>query len=145
MPQFVKFFNEEFNSFFDDFFSLQPANNFFALTKTFDQGFPFCDVVEDFENGKLFITLAISGFKKENVKISTENGFLKIEGQINEVPVEKNTKQIVKGISKRSFKKVFYIPEKYNPEPSAILEDGLLKIEFNLDINKPQPKIIEIQ
>jgi molecular chaperone IbpA len=85
------------------------------------------------------ITLAVAGFKKDDIDIELEDGTLKITGK-SEVLDSDNREWLHKGIAERNFVRTFKLAE-YVEVQSAKLEDGILRISLfkNIpDAMKPQ-------
>jgi molecular chaperone IbpA len=85
------------------------------------------------------ITLAVAGFKKDDIDIELEDGTLKITGK-SEVLDSDGREWLHKGIAERNFVRTFKLAE-YVEVQSAKLEDGILRISLfkNIpDAMKPQ-------
>ena len=90
------------------------------------------------------LTLAVAGYKKENIKISVDKAVLSIKGVWPDET--KNTKgtYVVGGIAKRNFDLQFKLGE-YVEVSSAKTEDGLLTILlFKNTPDDKKPKVIDI-
>lgn len=93
--------------------------------------FPPSEMIQS-KDGTVKITLALAGYKKEDVKISTEENKIVIstaDGYVKPEP-EEGTKIIAGNIKHSAFKSSFVVPEtKFNfAEISAKFENGLLEI-----------------
>lgn len=87
-------------------------------------------------NNKFNIEIALAGFNKKDINITSENGLLTIESKVKSVvndsvgaDADKNEEMIHKGISKRYFKKSFTIADDVEIK-GAELKDGLLKVSM---------------
>ncbi len=122
------------DNFFDDAFD----QHFFRSKSA--AGLMKTDVKESDEGFELSIDLP--GYKKEDVKVSAENGYLTITASKKEEKDEKGEKgrYIRRERYTGSCTRSFYIGEDVKPEQiGAKFEDGILK----LDIPKVQPKLPE--
>ena len=84
------------------------------------------------------ITLAVAGFKKDDIDIELEDGTLKINGTSNVLDDDKE--YLHKGIAERNFVRTFKLAE-YVEVKKANLEDGILRVSLfkNVpDAMKPQ-------
>ena len=85
------------------------------------------------------ITLAVAGFKKDDIDIELEDGTLKVTGK-SEVINNDDREFLHKGIAERNFVRTFKLAE-YVEVKNAKLEDGILRISLfkNVpDAMKPQ-------
>ena len=85
------------------------------------------------------ITLAVAGFKKDDIEIELEDGTLKITGTSNVLDAD-GVEYLHKGIAERNFIRTFKLAE-FVEVKSAKLEDGLLIVSLfrNVpDALKPQ-------
>ena len=86
------------------------------------------------------ITLAVAGFKKDDIDISLEDGTLKIEGTSGVLDSDKEIEYLHKGIAERNFIRTFKLAE-FVEVKDAKLEDGILRVTLfrNVpDALKPQ-------
>jgi len=80
------------------------------------------------------VELAVPGFKKDELKISTENGILSISAETNSDKTEENDKYTRREFSRSSFSRSFSLPENVSPEDiKAKYEDGLIRINLKKD------------
>ena len=88
------------------------------------------------------LSIAIAGFKKDNITITVDNNELIIKGEI----VELSDAEVVhKGIATRKFARSFSLGE-YMEVTSAELQDGMLHINVNRFIpEEKKPKVIDIK
>ena len=97
--------------------------------------------IEMLEQDKYSITLAVAGFKRSELSITSEKGILTIQGQ-----KEKQTQRnfLHQGIANRSFEKKFNLAD-YVEVRGADLTDGLLTISLVREIPEAmKPKTIAI-
>lgn len=100
------------------------------------------EVVTD-NNFKL--TLAVAGFKKENLAIKLENNTLTITGTVpNQEAPKADRKFVHKGIAERQFEMALKLPDHVKVS-EAKLEDGLLNIFLDRIVPEElKPKTIDI-
>ncbi|MAJ43669.1 MAG: heat-shock protein [Candidatus Marinimicrobia bacterium] len=108
---------------FDDMF-----DHFENMFEVPTMNYPPYNIVKTGDN-KFNIEVALAGFNKKDIKITSENNMLVIES-INEVDKkDKNGEVIHKGISQRYFKRSFTIADDVEVK-GAELKDGLLKVSM---------------
>jgi|TARA_B000000475_G_C15616786_1_gene291406 molecular chaperone IbpA len=85
---------------------------------------------------KFDIEIALAGFNKKDIEITSENNILTIESKVSSVASDsvgadkpKDQAMIHKGISKRYFKRSFTIADDVKVN-GAELKDGLLKVSM---------------
>ena len=85
---------------------------------------------------KFDIEIALAGFNKKDIEITSENNILTIESKVSSVASDsvgadkpKDQAMIHKGISKRYFKRSFRIADDVKVN-GAELKDGLLKVSM---------------
>ena len=71
------------------------------------------------------LELALAGFKKEDVKVYTQDGKLFVEGQREDG--ETNTDYVHRGVAQRSFTRSWTLSDETEVR-SVVFEDGLLSI-----------------
>lgn len=100
--------------------------------------------IEKLQEDHYRITMAIAGFKLENVKIMVHGDLLSING---EHPQDDNTEEVTylyKGIANRSFNRKFNLAE-HVKVVNATMDDGILKIDLTREIpDAAKPRTIEI-
>ena len=75
------------------------------------------------------IEVALAGFNKKDINVTSENNMLTIESKQDEKSKDKDGEVIHKGISKRYFKRSFTIADDVEVK-GAELKDGLLKVSM---------------
>ncbi len=117
----------------------QLVNEFFNDTSFVNtSGYPPYNISKD-KQDVYEITLAVAGFKKEDIDIELEDGTLKITGK-SEVLDNEDKEYLHKGIAERNFVRTFKLAE-YVEVKSAKLTDGILRVSLfrNIpDAMKPQ-------
>ena len=95
-------------------------------------------------NNKYDIELALAGFNKKDINITSEDGMLTIESK-SEDKSDKDGEVIHKGISKRYFKRSFTIADDVEIK-GAELKDGMLRVSMEKIIpDAKKLKTIEIK
>ena len=97
--------------------------------------------IEQLDEEYLRLTLAVAGYKEQDLDVSMEENQLTIRGKQFNDP---NRHFIHKGISSRSFIKSFVLADGLEIK-GAILEDGLLKIDFKRKIKQKNIQRIAIK
>ncbi len=112
-----------FDSFFDSDMRMINQTNY-----------PPYNIVRTDKN-KYDIEVALAGFSKKDIKVEVESGKLTIESinkdkdKSDNIKSDEDTDILHKGISKRSFKRVWTISEDVKVS-GAELKDGLLKVSM---------------
>lgn len=104
-------------------------------------GYPPFDIVRDADD-RFRITLAVPGFKAEEIEIVAQQNQLNVTGE----PVEGDAKRIYlhRGIARRAFERRFQLAD-YIEVGGASFADGLLTIELRRVIPEAmKPRKIEI-
>lgn len=97
------------------------------------------------DDDKYRVEVAVAGFKKDEISITVENGMLEIAGEHVETEDEANVEYEFKGISARSFRRSFALPD-HMEVLGATVEDGILSIDLERQIPEAlKPKQIEIK
>ena len=79
---------------------------------------------------KFDIEIALAGFNKKDIEITSENNMLTIESKQDEKSKDSKDGEVIhKGISKRYFKRSFTIADDVEVK-GAELKDGLLKVSM---------------
>lgn len=114
---------ELYNNLFDDFFSSDSHSRVFNLLRT--------DIKED--DDKYLLSVDIPGVKKEDIKLSYNDNYLKISFKIKENNDEEN-KDKVKFIKKErfvgSYSRSYFIPNIDANSINASYNDGVLNVEL---------------
>jgi molecular chaperone IbpA len=118
-----------------------------TVTKT-RTSYPPYDIVE-LEDNKYVVNVAVAGFRREDIIITSEDSTLSITGSYG-LKEEQNKdaneeKFIHNGIARRDFNLNFMLAEHVEID-SAKLEDGVLSIRLFKNIPEEKlPKVIDIQ
>lgn len=133
MPN-INSFNNPFMLGFEEF-----ENMLLQISKG-SENFPPYNI-EQLDEEYLRLSLAVAGYKEQDLDISMEENQLTIRGKQFNDP---NRHFIHKGISSRSFIKSFVLADGLEIK-GAILEDGLLKIDFKRKIKQKNIQKIAIR
>tara|TARA_A100001011_G_scaffold248516_1_gene256813 strand:- start:8393 stop:8830 length:438 start_codon:yes stop_codon:yes gene_type:complete len=90
--------------------------------------YPPYNIVKTGDN-KFDIEVALAGFNKKDINVTSENGMLTIESKEDEKSKDKDGEVLHKGISKRYFKKSFTIADDVEIK-GAELKDGMLRVSM---------------
>lgn len=109
-------------------------HRFGALHQT-EPNYPPYNIIEE-NNVTLKVEVALAGFKREEIKVYTENNKLFVEGQ-----KEDDTEQKFKhrGIAKRSFVRAWTIPDDIKVE-TVEFDNGLLSIRLHKIVPEHQKR-----
>ena len=145
MPLITK--NDQFmREFFNHTIGFDNLFDRLTLVRGKEAGFPPYNIIrtKQYDDDKLtFVELAISGYSKDDIDVTVEDGVLIIEGKSSKSPLSEK-KEVHKGIASRKFKRSFSLGE-YIEVRSADLKDGLLTITLEEVIpEEKKPKVIEI-
>ena len=122
-------------SFFSD---LLDRDDFFPRVAGGNDFFPAINIKENEQGYE--IEVASPGLKKEDFKVSVDNGTLVIQAETRKEEEEKDKKFTRKEFSYKSFKQSFRLPENIHQEDMrASYNDGVLKIV----LKKPAEKTPE--
>ena len=94
--------------------------------------FPAHDILR-ISDDEYEITLALSGFNKDDLSIDVHDGVLTIKGNGGSEVQDDNVQYLYKGIAKRSFEQKFRL-EQYVDVKDAKLSNGLLTISLVREI-----------
>lgn len=109
--------------------------------KSITDSYPPYDL-EKLENDGYRLSMAVAGFKNNDLNVSIQNGVLEIVGKSNKDGVEKE--YLHNGIARRDFKRVFYL-NAWVDITKCILSDGILTIDFEQKLPESMlPKKINI-
>ena len=108
---------------FDDMF-----DHFESMFDVPTINYPPYNIVKTGDN-KFDIEVALAGFNKKDINVTSENNMLTIESKQDEKSKDKDGEVIHKGISKRYFKRSFTIADDVEVK-GAELKDGLLRVSM---------------
>ena len=118
-----------FDDVFDHFESMFDGPTFIG------SNYPPYNIVKTGDN-KFDIEVALAGFNKNDINVTSENGMLTIESKVKSVvndsvgaDAKEDEEMIHKGISKRYFKKSFTIADDVEIK-GAELKDGMLRVSM---------------
>ena len=97
--------------------------------------------VEQLAENRLRITLAVAGFKPEDLEVQTEDNQLVIRGRQTD---ENDRVYLHRGIATRQFQRSFVLAEGIEVT-GANLDSGLLQIDLERPLAEPQVRTIEIR
>ena len=124
---------DHFESMFDHNFSTVNVSNY-----------PPYNIVKTGSN-KFDIEVALAGFNKKDIDVTSENGMLTIESKQEDKSKDKDGEVLHKGISKRYFKKSFTIADDVEIN-GAELKDGMLRVSMEKIVPEAKKlKTIEIK
>ena len=112
-----------FDDVFDHFESM-----FDGPTLTIGSNYPPYNIVKTGDN-KFDIEVALAGFNKKDINVTSENGMLTIESKQEDKSTDKDGEVLHKGISKRYFKRSFTIADDVEIK-GAELKDGMLRVSM---------------
>ena len=128
-----------FDDVFDHFESM-----FDGPTLTIGSNYPPYNIVKTGDN-KFDIEVALAGFNKKDINVTSENGMLTIESKEDDKSKDKDGEVLHKGISKRYFKKSFTIADDVEIN-GAELKDGMLRVSMEKIVPEAKKlKTIEIK
>lgn len=100
--------------------------------------------VETVGDNQYQITLALAGFKRDDLEITVKEGLLTVEGNKDEIESE-DRQYIHRGIANRAFTRQWKLAE-YVEVVDATMEDGLLFVLLERQVpEEKQPKTIAIR
>ena len=108
---------------FDDMF-----DHFESMFDVPTINYPPYNIVKTGDN-KFDIEVALAGFNKKDINVTSENGMLTIESKQEDKSKDKDGEVLHKGISKRYFKKSFTIADDVEIK-GAELKDGMLRVSM---------------
>jgi molecular chaperone IbpA len=115
----------------DDSLRLEPEDNY-----------PSCNIVRTGED-RYRISLAVAGFKPEQINVTIEQNQLVISGRANEK--QGPSEYLYRGIAVRPFERRFNLAD-YVEVKNATMEDGLLQIELQRELPETmKPRRIEVK
>jgi molecular chaperone IbpA len=106
--------------------------------------YPPCNIVRTGED-TYRISLAVAGFKPEQVNVTLNQNMLIVSAAANENQQEDRGEYLYRGIAGRSFERRFNLAD-YVVVKGASLDDGLLQIELERELPEAmKPRRIDIQ
>ncbi len=102
------------------------------IAKSANGGYPPYNIEQTGDN-KLRITLAVAGFRRDDLSIQIENNQLVIRGRQQDDP---NRVFLHRGIAARQFQRTFVLVEGIEVT-GAEMDNGLL----NIDLHRPMPEV----
>jgi molecular chaperone IbpA len=94
---------------------------------------------------KYRITMAVAGFKQEDLTLNVKESLLTVSGARKEDEADRERRFLYRGIATRSFERQFQLAD-YVKVVDARLQDGLLHIELVREIPEAmKPRQIEIR
>ena len=107
-----------------------------------EDNYPPCNIVRTGED-TYRISLAVAGFKPEQINVTVQENTLFVSGRPNETRGE--AEYLHRGIAGRSFERRFSLAD-YVQVKGASLQDGLLQIELEREVPEAmKPRRIEVQ
>ena len=107
-----------------------------------EDSYPPCNIVRTGED-RYRISLAVAGFKPEQINVTVHENTLVISGRPDESSGE--TEYLFRGIAGRPFERRFSLAD-YVEVKQASFEDGLLQIELERELPESmKPRKIDIQ
>jgi len=104
--------------------------------------YPPCNIIRTGED-TYRISLAVAGFKPEQINVSVQQNVLTISGSANEKRAESD--YLYRGIAGRPFERRFGLAD-YVEVKGASLEDGLLQIELAREVPEAmKPRRVEVK
>jgi molecular chaperone IbpA len=85
--------------------------------------------IERLSEDRYRVTLAVAGFKPDEIDITAQQNLLQISGRKDEVSAEERAKYLHLGIAARNFERRFELADFVRVE-NATLADGLLTVEL---------------
>lgn len=121
---------------FDRLLNMMEANS----NKNTQGGYPPYNI-EQQEDNKYRITMAVAGFAEQELDITQQENTLIVRGERQQ---EDNRNYIYQGIAERNFERKFQLAD-YVKVMGAVLENGLLHIDLEREIPQAmQPRKIAI-
>ena len=107
-----------------------------------EDNYPPCNIVQMGED-RYRITLAITGFKPEQIEVMTHQNVLTVTGRVDEKQAD--GEYLYRGIAARPFERRFHLAD-YVEVTNASFEEGLLQIELARHVPEAmKPKRIEVK
>ena len=123
------------DSIFDDFMDdMEPVRTPFDVMK--------CDIYE--KDGAYHIEEDIPGFKKEEIAVECEDGYLTITAEKNEEKEDSDKKYLKRERSYSKNTRKFYVGDIDSNEIKAEFKDGILNVTVPKQDKLPNKKSIDI-
>lgn len=123
------------NFYLDDIFD--------NLMTTREQNSLKCDIYE--KDGIYNIEMDVPGFKKEDISIEIEDGYITITASKKDSKEETSKNYIRRERYSNEYRRQFYIGNIKQDQIKAKFEDGSLKIEIPIENETPNKKLIDIE
>jgi len=94
--------------------------------------YPPYDIVQKDENNFL-VSLAVAGFKPEDIDIQENNGYLTIIGQVTSENSTEEVTYLHRGISTRKFERTFKLAEHVHVV-DATIDNGMLHVSLEREV-----------
>jgi len=122
------------------FRDLEQFSNSYTASST---GYPPYNI-EQIDDGKWVISIAIAGFGEEDIKISQKERNLTVKGKIESKTDDDNDNFVHRGIANRSFDRTFRLGPHVLVR-NATLKNGMLAIDLEQELpEEEKPKEIPI-
>lgn len=102
-----------------------------------------CDIYE--KDGAYHIEMDAPGFKKEDISLEVEDGYIKITASKKSETEEENKNYIRRERYSNEYKRQFYIGNIDAEKIKAKFDDGSLKIDIPIEAEIPNKKLIAIE
>jgi len=100
--------------------------------------------IEKFNEDQYRITMAVAGFKLDDIEIMVHGDMLTVKGKHAANKKDEEITYLYKGIANRSFNRKFNLAD-HVKVMNAKMEDGILKIELTREIpDEAKPRTIKI-
>ena len=100
--------------------------------------------IEKLQEDQYRITMAVAGFKLDDIKIMVHGDLLTVNGEHSQEQTTEEITYLYKGIANRSFNRKFNLAD-HVKVVNANMEDGLLKIDLEPEIpDEAKHRTIEI-
>lgn len=125
-----------YDPFFDMFFPKQVKNSSSYLMDT--------DILEKEDHYELKMNLP--NVNKDNLKVSLEDGYLKVEVTVSNDTKEDEENYIIRERKYGSYQRSFYIGKEYSlKDVSGKLNEGVLNLTINKPSKEESSRFIDIQ
>jgi len=105
--------------------------------------YPPYNVIRDGDN-LYTIEVAVAGFKKDEIKVTIEDGTLSIEANKELVEDDESTTYLHRGLASRAFTRSFNLAEHIKVK-GAEIKDGILTVKLEREVPEElKPKIIDV-